>query len=83
MGITVMFIILSTVTPFIFLFLKKRFLAVLQSVLLIGMWLYFVQIMFIEVTALFSMTWIMFYASLLLSVVGWVLLIIDLVKRQR
>ncbi|MFC2946850.1 hypothetical protein [Virgibacillus sediminis] len=76
MGITVMFMILGTVTPFIFLHVRRILLAVIQSILLVGMWFYFIRVMFIQAPAFFSITWIMFYASLLLSAVGWVLFII-------
>ncbi|HLR63227.1 MAG TPA: hypothetical protein VK097_12415 [Lentibacillus sp.] len=80
MGITLMFMVLGTVTPFIFLYLKKKSLAIVQTVLLIGMWLYFIQVMFIAVPAVFSITWMMFYASLIMSAVGWILFIIDMVN---
>ncbi|TFJ91779.1 hypothetical protein [Lentibacillus salicampi] len=80
MGITLMFMVLGTVTPFIFLYLKKKSLAIVQTILLIGMWLYFFQVMFTAVPAVFSITWMMFYASLIMSAVGWVMLIIDMVN---
>lgn len=80
MGITLMLMILGTVTPFIFLYLKKKPLAILQSVLLVGMWFYFIQVMFMTVPGAFSLTWLMFYASLLVSAAGWVLFIIAMVN---
>ncbi|SFE02299.1 hypothetical protein SAMN05216238_107101 [Lentibacillus persicus] len=81
MAITLMFMVLGTVTPFIFLYLKKKSLAAVQTILLIGMWLYFIQVMFMSVVpGAFSITWLMFYASLFLSAVGWVMFIINMVN---
>ncbi|GGJ88525.1 hypothetical protein GCM10007063_08820 [Lentibacillus kapialis] len=80
MGIILMFMLLSTVTPFIFLQLHKKIFAGVQSVLILGMWLYFIQVMFVAVPTVFSITWLMFYASLILAEVAWVMFIIDAVK---
>ncbi|ALX48850.1 hypothetical protein [Lentibacillus amyloliquefaciens] len=81
MGITLMFMVLGTATPFIFLYLKNKPLAIVQSILLAGMWLYFIQVMFLGVVpAVFSITWIMFYTSLIMSAVGWVMFIINMVN---
>ncbi|WP_010529757.1 hypothetical protein [Lentibacillus jeotgali] len=80
MGITLMFMLLSTVTPFIFFRLEKKIFAGVQSVLILGMWVYFIQVMFVAVPAIFSITWLMFYGSLILAEVAWIMLIIDAVK---
>ncbi|QKY68390.1 hypothetical protein [Lentibacillus sp. CBA3610] len=81
MGVTLMFMVLGTATPFIFLYLNKKTLAIVQSILLAGMWVYFIQVMFLAVVpAVFSITWIMFYTSMMLSAVGWVMFIIDMIN---
>ncbi|SFB22104.1 hypothetical protein SAMN04488072_11062 [Lentibacillus halodurans] len=80
MGVTLMFMLLATVTPFIFVQLKKKTLALIQSILLAGMWIYFIQVMFIAVPAAFSITWIMLYASLIVAEVAWVMFIIKIVN---
>lgn len=81
MGIAVMFLLLATLTPFLFIHLKKKVLAVVQSVLLVGMWLYFLEIMFQTAPAAFSLTWSAFYLSLIIAEVAWVMFIIHMVKQ--
>ncbi|ASK63839.1 hypothetical protein CFK37_17575 [Virgibacillus phasianinus] len=80
MGIIVMFMLLATLTPFLFLHSKKKVMAIVQSVLLVGMWLYYIQAQFFIAPGTFSVTWIMFYASLVLAEVAWVMFIIATVK---
>ncbi|WP_164670217.1 hypothetical protein [Virgibacillus doumboii] len=82
MGITLMFLILASVTPIIFFYLNKKTLAAVQTVLLSGMWLYFFQVMFGTVPAVFSITWVMFYLSLFVSAISWVMFIIDMVNHS-
>ncbi|WP_028785010.1 hypothetical protein [Thalassobacillus devorans] len=80
MGIIVMFMLLASVTPFLFLQMKKTIFALVQTVLLVGMWLYFFEVVFQSAPAAFSIPWIMFYASLFVSEAGWVMFIIRIVK---
>ncbi|MBN8233956.1 hypothetical protein JF544_01810 [Halobacillus kuroshimensis] len=82
MGVLVMFLLLSTVTPFLFLQLKKPALAVAQSVLLVGMWVYYFQIILYTAPAAFSVTWSMFYAGLIGSQIAWILFIIATVEQS-
>lgn len=81
MGIALMFMLLATITPYLFIRLKKRIFAIVQSVMLVGMWLYFLEVMFQSAPAAFSITWSMFYLSLILAEVAWVMFIIHMVKR--
>ncbi|MBM7553850.1 hypothetical protein [Thalassobacillus pellis] len=80
MGIIIMFMLLATVTPFIFLYLKRTVLAVVQSILLVGMWVYFFEVAFATAPAAFTVTWTMFYLCLIVAEVAWVMFIISLVK---
>ncbi|ASN06125.1 hypothetical protein [Virgibacillus necropolis] len=80
MGIIVMFMLLATLTPFLFIQSNKKTLAVLQTVMLVGMWLYYIEAQFQTAPAAFSITWSMFYLSLILAEVGWVMFIIRMVK---
>ncbi|MBY7144626.1 hypothetical protein KFZ56_16520 [Virgibacillus sp. NKC19-3] len=80
MGVTLMFMMLATLTPFLFLRLNKKLYAAIQSVLLIGMWFYFFVAMFQTAPAPFSISWIMFYLSLIVAEVAWIMFIIDEVK---
>lgn len=80
MGISMMFILLATLAPFLFVYLKRKTLAVVQSLLLIGTWIYFIAAMFQTAPAVFSITWSMFYLSLLLAEVAWVMFIIHEVE---
>lgn len=80
MGIILMFMLLASITPFLFLQLKKTVLALVQTILLVGMWLYFFEAVFQTAPAAFSISWLMFYASLFAAEVAWVMFIIRLVK---
>ncbi|GAB3062523.1 hypothetical protein [Virgibacillus ainsalahensis] len=80
MGVTIMFMVLATLTPFLFLRLNKKLYAVIQSILLVGMWLYFFAVMFQTPPAPFSISWIMFYLSLIVAEVAWIMFIIYEVK---
>ena len=75
-----MFMLLASVTPFIFVQMKKLSLAIAQTVLLVGMWLYYFAAVFQTAPAAFSITWTTFYLSLLLAEVAWVMFIIAAVK---
>lgn len=79
MSIILMFMLTATATPFVFMHLKKLPLALIQTVLLVGMWLYFFQAAFGAAPASFTILWGMFYAGLTLSFVGWVMMIIHMV----
>ncbi|SFJ87674.1 hypothetical protein SAMN04487936_10537 [Halobacillus dabanensis] len=80
MGMIVMFLLLATVAPFLFLITKKTSLAVVQSILLIGMWLYFFQVTIYTNPGAFSITWSMFYLGLIGAHVAWVMFIMATVK---
>ncbi|WP_404452191.1 hypothetical protein LG329_17835 [Virgibacillus necropolis] len=78
MGIIVIFMLLATLTPFLFIQSNKKTLAVVQTVLLVGMWLYYIEAQFQTAPAAFSVTWFMFYLSLILSEVAWIMFIINM-----
>ncbi|UOR10930.1 hypothetical protein [Halobacillus amylolyticus] len=76
MGIVLMFLLIATVAPFVFIHLKKTKLAIVQTILLVGMWLYFFEAMFIVAPAAFSIPWVMFYLSLVVSEIAWIMFVI-------
>lgn len=80
MTIVLMFMLAATATPFIFIHLQKTTLSIAQTVLLVGMWLYFFEAVFNVAPAPFSLLWSLFYVSLIVSESAWVMLIIDMVK---
>ncbi|GAA0430044.1 hypothetical protein GCM10008983_03010 [Lentibacillus halophilus] len=80
MGIILAFMLTSTLTPFFFLQLRKKSFAIVQTILLIGMWVYFFQAAFQTAPPVLSVTSIMFYASLVMAEVGWIMFIIHHVK---
>ncbi|KHE72393.1 hypothetical protein [Halobacillus sp. BBL2006] len=80
MGIAVLFLVLATVTPFLFMQMKKPALAAVQSVLLVGMWVYFFQVLYFTTPAAFSITWSTYYLSLVMAEVAWVMFVIAMVK---
>ncbi|MCP3033470.1 hypothetical protein LF817_19280 [Halobacillus sp. A1] len=82
MDIVMVFLLLSTVTPFLFIKLKKLPLAILQSVLLVGMWMYYFQAVFNVAPPTLSPLWLIFYAGLFVSQIGWIMFIIYVVKTQ-
>ncbi|MFG6146987.1 hypothetical protein [Halobacillus sp. B23F22_1] len=82
MDVVMIFLMLSTITPFLFIKLKKMPLAIAQSVLLVGMWMYYFQAVFSTAPAAFSPLWIIFYAGLLLSQIAWIMFIIYVISTQ-
>ncbi|WP_101842086.1 hypothetical protein [Halobacillus sp. Marseille-P3879] len=82
MDIVMIFLMLSTLTPFLFIKLKKMPLAVVQSVLLVGMWIYYFQAVFSTAPAAFSPLWIIFYGGLFVSQIAWIMFIIYVVNTQ-
>ncbi|UOQ95357.1 hypothetical protein MUO14_10730 [Halobacillus shinanisalinarum] len=82
MGIVLMFLLIATVAPFVFIHLKKTKLAIAQTILLVGMWLYFFEAMFMVAPTAFSITWVMFYLSLVVAEVAWVMFIIHVANSQ-
>lgn len=72
MGIIVMLMALATLTPFLLVQLNKKILAGIQAVMLVGMWFYFFGTMFHTVEA-FSILGVMFYASMILAAVAWIM----------
>lgn len=80
MDIILVFMVLATMTPFLFIRVGKRLYAVIQSFLLVGMWIYYFSAMFQTTPSAFSFSWTMFYASLIVAEVAWVMFIIDEVK---
>ncbi|GAB4074231.1 hypothetical protein GCM10028778_17340 [Barrientosiimonas marina] len=79
----VSFMLLASVTPFMFLYLKKYLLVGVQSMLLIGMWFYVIEAMFFAAPSAFSITWLTFYGSLILAEVAWVQFIIRIVEDSK
>lgn len=80
MGIIFMFLLLATLTPLLFIDLKKKTFAIIHGVLLAGMWIYFVQTIWYTTPAAFSITWNMFYLSLIVAEIGWVMFSMKLIK---
>ncbi|TFB21820.1 hypothetical protein E3U55_08335 [Filobacillus milosensis] len=81
MGVVMMFMILSSVTPYLFYRLNKKTLAGIQFVSLFGMWMYYINISFLGTDpGMFSLSWSAFYLSLILAWVAWIMFIIHLVK---
>ena len=80
MGIIVMFMVLATLTPFLFIHLNRKIFAVVQSVMLVGMWVYYFEALFHTPPHLFSIMWIMFYASMIIAEIAWIQFIIRLIK---
>ncbi|WP_181350836.1 hypothetical protein [Thalassobacillus sp. CUG 92003] len=83
MGMVLLFLILGTASPFLFLEMKKTYWAVGHTILLIGMWMYFFETMFVSAPTAFSILWIMFYASLVVSHVAWVMFTLYTVKEHQ
>ncbi|WP_082232339.1 hypothetical protein [Halobacillus massiliensis] len=80
MGITFMFMLLATITPFLLIQMNKLTLAIVQSVLLVGMWLYFLEATFNIAPGAFSYLWVFFYLSLFAAEVAYIMYVIYLVK---
>jgi predicted membrane channel-forming protein YqfA (hemolysin III family) len=76
MSVAVIFLIVASIAPFVFFHLKKTVLGVLQIVLLIGMWLYFFEVVRGGSPSVFSVLWLTFYGSLVISEIALVMLAI-------
>ncbi|MFD2637908.1 hypothetical protein [Piscibacillus salipiscarius] len=81
MGIALMFMILASVAPYLFYLLNKKWLAGVQTVLVLGMWVYAINTHLIGIDpGMLSLTWMSFYLSFILAEVAWVMFIIREVK---
>lgn len=81
MGVALMFMILASVAPYLFYQLNKKWLAGVQTILVVGMWLYAINTHLLGINpGMFSITWSSFYLSFLLAEVAWIMFIIREVK---
>ncbi|WP_173918334.1 hypothetical protein [Halobacillus sp. Marseille-Q1614] len=80
MGITFMFMLLATITPFLFIQMNKLSLAIVQTIMLVGMWLYFLEATFNIAPGAFSYLWVFYYASLIVAEVAYIMFVIYMVK---
>lgn len=88
MSFVIIFMLTVTVTPIVLLYLKKPVLSFLQSILVVGAWIYVFEMVFHQAPAVFSLLWVLFHLALVFSIISWILLIIDLaehheVRRER
>ncbi|RWZ60611.1 hypothetical protein EQV77_04765 [Halobacillus fulvus] len=82
MDVAFVFLLFATITPVMLLQLKKPVFAVVQTILLIGMWLYCFQMVLYTPPAAFSISWTMFYASLIGAHVAWLLFVMAIIKES-
>ncbi|HET7628170.1 MAG TPA: hypothetical protein VFK44_07255 [Bacillales bacterium] len=81
MDMAIIFMLVASAAPFVFIHLKKYVFAAAQVLLLIGMWMYFFAGLNPEtLPAPFSVLWFSFYGSLVLSEIGYVMFVIYLGK---
>ncbi|WP_245998071.1 hypothetical protein [Aquisalibacillus elongatus] len=73
--------ILASVAPYLFYQINKKWLAGVQAIVVIGMWIYGINISLLGIEpAIFSLTWTSFYLSFILAEVAWIMFIIYVVK---
>ncbi|HET7578713.1 MAG TPA: hypothetical protein VFK33_05465 [Bacillales bacterium] len=80
MDMAIIFMIVATIAPFLTLHMRKYWFAGVQVILLIGMWIYFIQ-SFHALPANFSVLWFAFYLSLVVSEVSYVMFAVYLAKK--
>lgn len=84
MDLVIIFMIIACGAPFLFLRLRRFWLAGIQTLLLIGMWAYFILSLNPDtVPVAFSVLWFAFYAGLVLSEIAYVLFAVNLARRKR
>ncbi|HEU5141341.1 MAG TPA: hypothetical protein VFT51_15310 [Bacillales bacterium] len=84
MDMAIIFMIIACGAPFLFLRLRRFWLAGIQSLLLIGMWGYFILSINPEtVPVAFSILWFAFYGGLVLSEIAYVLFAVKLAEKIR
>ncbi|HET7658483.1 MAG TPA: hypothetical protein VFK37_09340 [Bacillales bacterium] len=82
MDMAIIFMIVASIAPFLYLHMKKYVFAGVQIILLIGMWIYFVQaINPATVPANFSILWFAFYFCLVISEIAYIMFAIYLAKK--
>lgn len=82
MDMAIIFMIVATIAPFLYIHMKKYTLAVVQGILLIGMWIYFAQSLNPDtVPANFSIQWFAFYLCLVVSEIAYVMFAVYLAKK--
>ena len=82
MDMAIIFMIVATIAPFLYIHMKKYIWAVVQGILLIGMWIYFAQSLNPATTpANFSIQWFAFYLCLVISEIAYVMFAIYLAKK--
>ena len=82
MDMAIIFMIVATIAPFLYIHMRKYILAAVQGILLIGMWIYFAQSLNPNtVPANFSIQWFAFYLCLVISEIAYVMFAVYLAKK--
>lgn len=82
MDMAIIFMIVASVAPFLSIHIRKYWFAGIQILLLIGMWIYFIESLgSTAVPGNFSILWFSFYASLVVSEIAYVMFAIYVVKK--
>lgn len=82
MDMAIIFMVVASIAPFLTIHIRKFWLAGIQVLLLIGMWTYFIQ-SFNSPSGWggFSVLWLSFYASLVVSEIAYVMFAVYLAKK--
>lgn len=81
MDMAIIFMVVASLAPIIFFWIKKYWLGGLQILLLIGMWAYFIVGLNPDnIPVPFSVLWFSFYGGLIVSAIAYVMLAIRLVE---
>ncbi|HEX6922737.1 MAG TPA: hypothetical protein VF149_02845 [Bacillales bacterium] len=84
MDMAIIFMVIACGAPFLFLRLRRFWLAGIQTLLLIGMWGYFILSLNPDtVPVAFSVLWFAFYAGLVLAEISYVLFFVNLAQKIR
>ncbi|HEX7064781.1 MAG TPA: hypothetical protein VF199_06910 [Bacillales bacterium] len=84
MDMAIIFMIVACGAPFLFLRLRRFWLAGIQTLLLIGMWEYFLLSFDPQtVPVAFSALWFAFYGGLVLAEIAYVLFAVKLAEKIR
>lgn len=83
MDFVIIFMLMATAAPFLFFYFRKKWLGGLQIIFLVGMWGYFFTTFTAHVAGTFSLFWMAFWASMIVSEIAYIMLVIHIINELK
>lgn len=83
MDFVLIVMLMATASPFVFFYFRNKWLGGLQIIFLVGMWGYFFTTFTVHIQGTFSLFWMAFWASMIVSEIAYIMLVIHLVKEYK